>query len=74
MFVTTDVFHVEMWPYVASAAARSENQRATAVLMVLSSATRGVTVGAGVAVGAGDVVGADVGAQASPCPLLHNGP
>jgi len=39
MSVTPEVSHVEMWPYVASAAARSENQRATAVLMVLSSAT-----------------------------------
>ena len=59
MSVTPDVSHVEMWPYVRMAAARSENQRATAVLIVLSSATSGVAVGAGV-VGRGDVVGAGV--------------
>ena len=40
MSVTPDVSHVEMWPYAASAAALSESQRATAVLMLsLSSAT-----------------------------------
>jgi len=39
MVVTRDVSHVEMWPYAASAAALSESQRATAVLMLsLSSA------------------------------------
>ena len=48
MSVTPDVSHFEMWPYATTAAALSENQRATAVLIVLSSATRGVTVGAGV--------------------------
>ena len=48
-----------MWPYVASAAVGFESQRATAVLIVLSSATSGVAVGAGV-VGRGDVVGAGV--------------
>jgi len=36
MSVTPPVFHVEMWPYVASAPERSEIQAATAVLMVLS--------------------------------------
>jgi len=39
MSVTPPVAHVEMWPYAASAAARSESQRATAVLMVLSVMT-----------------------------------
>ena len=58
MFVTPPVSHVEMWPYVASAADWSANQAATAVLIVVSSATRGEIVGAGVAVGAGDIVGA----------------
>ena len=37
MFVTPDVSHVEMWPYVASAVAASEGYAATAVLMLLSS-------------------------------------
>ena len=37
MSVTPDVSHVEMWPYIASAAALSESHAATAVLMVLSS-------------------------------------
>ena len=36
MSVTPDVSHVEMWPYVASAAALSESHAATAVLIVLS--------------------------------------
>jgi len=36
MSVTPPVFHVEMWPYVASAPERSETQAATAVLMVPS--------------------------------------
>ena len=39
MSVTPDVSHVEMWPYVVSAAALSESHAATAVLMVLSSIT-----------------------------------
>jgi len=64
MSVPHPVSHVEMWPYVASAAARSASHAATAVLIVLSSATRGITVGAGVAVGAGVIVGAGEGAQA----------
>ena len=34
MSVTAPVSHVEMWPYAASAAALSESQRATAVLML----------------------------------------
>ena len=39
MLVTPDVSQVEIWPYAASAAALSESQRATAVLMLsLSSA------------------------------------
>ena len=36
MSVTPQVFHVEMWPYVASAAALSESHALTAVLMLLS--------------------------------------
>ena len=39
MDVTSDVSHVEMWPYVASADALSESHAETAVLMVLSSMT-----------------------------------
>jgi hypothetical protein len=39
MSVTPDVSHVEMWPYVTSAAALSESHAATAVLMVLSVMT-----------------------------------
>ena len=52
-----------MWPYVRMAVRRFENHRVAAVLIVLSSATRGVAVGAGVTVGARDNVGAGVGAQ-----------
>ena len=51
MSVTPPVSHVEMWPYVASAVAASESHAATAVLIVVSSAISGATVGAGVAVG-----------------------
>ena len=36
MLVTPDVSHVEMWPYVASAALASESHAATAVLMLPS--------------------------------------
>ena len=36
MSVTPPVSHVEMWPYVASAAVGSESHAATAVLMLLS--------------------------------------
>ena len=44
MSVTPPVSHVEMWPYAASAAALSESQRATAVLMLsLSSALPATT-------------------------------
>tara|TARA_B100000459_G_scaffold87407_1_gene49150 strand:+ start:440 stop:667 length:228 start_codon:yes stop_codon:yes gene_type:complete len=39
MSVTPPVSHVEMWPYVALAAAASESQALTAVRMVLSSIT-----------------------------------
>ena len=40
MSVTPPVAHVEMWPYVASAAVGFESQASTAVLMLsLSSAT-----------------------------------
>jgi hypothetical protein len=39
MSVTPDVSHVEMWPYVASAAVASESHAATAVLMLLSVMT-----------------------------------
>ena len=35
MSVTPPVAHVEIWPYVASAAVASENHAATAVLMLL---------------------------------------
>ena len=37
MSVTPDVSHVEMWPYVASAAVSSESHAATASRMLLSS-------------------------------------
>ena len=37
MSVTPDVSHVEIWPYVASAAAGFESQASTAVRMLLSS-------------------------------------
>ena len=40
MSVTPDVSHVEMWPYVASAALASESHAATAVLIVVSSITQ----------------------------------
>ena len=39
MSVTSDVSHVEMWPYIASAAVASEVHAATASLMLLSSMT-----------------------------------
>ena len=39
MSVTSDVSHVEMWPYVASADALFESHAATAVLMLLLSMT-----------------------------------
>ena len=39
MSVTPEVSHVEMWPYVASAAVGSETHAATAVLIVVSSMT-----------------------------------
>ena len=58
MYVTPPVSHVEMWPYVASAAVASSNHAATAVLIVLSSATRGETVGAGVGAAVGPLLGA----------------
>ena len=61
MSVTPEVSQVEMWPYVASAAVASASHAATAVLIVVSSATKGVAVGAAV-VGAGVAVGSDVGA------------
>ena len=69
MSVTPSVPHVEIWPYVASVAVGFDSHAATAVLIVVSSATSGVTVGAGVVVGARDgagegpgVVGVTVGA------------
>ena len=69
MSVTPDVSQVEMWPYVASAVAASESHAATAVLIVVSSATMGVAEGAaeGAAVGAGVAVGSDVGANVGGC-------
>ena len=45
MSVTPEVSHVEMWPYVASAAALSESQRATAVLMLSLSSALPATAG-----------------------------
>ena len=45
MSVTRDVSHVEMWPYAASAAALSESQRATAVLMLSLSSALPATAG-----------------------------
>ena len=48
MSVTSTVSHVEMWPYVASAALWSANHAATAVRMVVSS-KGGTTVGSAVA-------------------------
>ena len=45
MDVTPDVSHVEMWPYAASAAALSESQRATAVLMLSLSSALPATAG-----------------------------
>ena len=39
MSVTPPVSHVEMWPYVASAAAGSASHASRAVLMVVSSIT-----------------------------------
>ena len=61
MSVTPPVSHVEMWPYVASAAVASESHAVTAVRMVVSS-KGGTAVGTadpcetlGLAVGAEDV-------------------
>ena len=48
MSVTPPVAHVEMWPYVASAAVASASHAATAVRMVVSS-KGGTTVGSAVA-------------------------
>ena len=73
MSVTPPVSHREMGPYIASAAVRSASHLATAVRIVPSSATRGVTVGAGVTVGTGVVVGAGEGAQPpSTCLTPHD--
>ena len=58
MSVTPPVSHVEMWPYVASAAVASESHSLTAVLMVFWVMTL-LMVGCGV--GRGEDVGADVG-------------
>ena len=70
MSVTPPVAHREMWPYVASAAARSESHAATAVRRLVSS--KG-TVGTGVAVGARVIVGEGVGAQPpSTCVTPHD--
>ena len=69
MSVTPPVAHVEMWPYVDSAAVASENHAATAVLMLLSVMTYLVScTGLGVAFG----TGSGVGAQASPCRTPHD--
>ena len=56
MSVTLDVSHVEMWPYVASAAVASASHAVTAVRMVVSSMTLFM-----VGRGAGTDVGTDVG-------------
>ena len=45
MSVTPPVSQVEMWPYAASAAALSESQRATAVLMLSLSSALPATAG-----------------------------
>ena len=67
MSVTPPVAHVEMWPYVASAAVGFESHAATAVLMLLSVITL-LMVGCGVGrcvvgscVGRGEDVGRGVG-------------
>ena len=52
MSVTPPVAHVEMWPYVASAAVGFESHAATAVLMLLSVITL-LMVGCGVGRGVG---------------------
>ena len=61
MSVTLPVFHVEMWPYVASAAVESDNHSVTAVLMLLSVMTL-FTVGRGAGTGVGTDVGTADGA------------
>merc|ERR1719324_1411558 len=48
MSVTSDVSHVEMWPYIASAAARSSIQARTAVRMLSSPNAPSKNVGASV--------------------------
>ena len=48
MSVTPDVSHVEMWPYVASAAARSSIQARTAVRILSSPNAPSKNVGASV--------------------------
>tara|TARA_B100000683_G_scaffold136313_1_gene133069 strand:- start:43 stop:312 length:270 start_codon:yes stop_codon:yes gene_type:complete len=57
MSVTPPVSHVEMWPYVASAAVASASHAVTAVRMVVSS--KGAAVGKAV-VDVGSAVGAGV--------------
>ena len=52
MSVTPPVAHVEMWPYVASAAVGFESHAATAILMLLSVITL-LMVGCGVGRGVG---------------------
>jgi len=52
MSVTPPVAHVEMWPYVASAAVGFESHAATAILMLLSAITL-LMVGCGVGRGVG---------------------
>ena len=56
MSVTPPVAHVEMWPYVASAALWSANHAVTAVRMVVSSATKMGTFD-------GAIVGAEEGRE-----------
>ena len=65
MSVTPSVAQVEIWPYVNSADALFESHAATAVRMLVSSATRGPIVGA--AVGQTVVVGAAVVGAAVGC-------
>ena len=61
MSVTPEVSHVEMWPYVASAAVASASHASRAVLMLLSVMTL-FTVGRGAGTGVGTDVGTADGA------------
>ena len=56
MSITPEVSHLEMWPYVASAAVASASHAVTAVRMVVSSATKMGTFD-------GAIVGAEEGRE-----------